>query len=333
GANTPAPIMAEYKHQPYWWLSEFKSEGGGSIVYHPGEVPRTSDGKLPPELEKFTITPKAPDGVAEKWTLQAHILSNKLLREANRVQVLAIGDTFEAWQGSNMGISCEEGSDCELASMVVRKEFEDIPGFYPSAIIGDQMENLLWRIIHTAGFAKVNPRVCVINIGTMDLVAKKAPKEVGAALRVILKALQNRMRSTVFLVTAILPRADDVLGRKKEDRHNPKNQKTSISFTKSHYHKKIEEANEIMEKVTKEVSASPDNKVMHSPPVYFLDCNANFLTPGKQDSRDIPRDLMPDMLHLSAAGHQKFAACIHTTVKLLLEKAPLKLKSKRGKFF
>lgn len=36
GANTPAPIMAEYKHQPYWWLSEFKSEGGGSIVYHPG---------------------------------------------------------------------------------------------------------------------------------------------------------------------------------------------------------------------------------------------------------------------------------------------------------
>lgn len=158
-----------------------------------------------------------------------------------------------------------------------------------------------------------------------------APKEVGAALRVILKALQNRMRSTVFLVTAILPRADDVLRRKKEDHHNPKNQKTSISFTKSHYHKRIEEANEIMEKVTKEVSASPDNKVMHSPPVYFLDCNANFLTPGKQDSRDIPRDLMPDMLHLSAAGHQKFAACIHTTVKVLLEKAPPKLKLKRGK--
>jgi lysophospholipase L1-like esterase len=144
---------------------------------------------------------------------------------------------------------------------------------------GDQTQHVLWRL-QNGNLEGIEPKLAVIMIGTNNAKGSEA-EDTAAGIKLIVQEIQKRTPKTKILLLAIFPRgkdADDPL-RKKND------------------------------KVNSIIKGYADAK--H---VYFLDIGKSFL----QDDGTLPKEIMPDLLHLSPKGYQIWADSIEKKVTELM---------------
>jgi beta-glucosidase len=144
---------------------------------------------------------------------------------------------------------------------------------------GDQTQHVLWRL-DNGNIAGIQPKLAVLMIGTNNAGCGN-PAEIAAGVKAIVTKLRTKLPRTKVLVLAIFPRGAD---------------------TKDHLRQVNTKANEIIAKLA-------DNR-----DVYFLDIGAKFL----DKDGNLPREIMPDLLHPNTKGYRIWAEAIEPTVNKLL---------------
>ena len=140
-------------------------------------------------------------------------------------------------------------------------------------VSGDRTEHVLWRLDH-GNIDGISPKVAVIMIGTNNTGHKKQdPSETADGIERILSILRARCPETRVLLLGVFPRSA-----------NPDDEMRRIN----------EGINELIAKFD-------DGERVH-----FLDIGKEFLA----NDGTLPKDLMPDFLHLSPAGYEIWAQAI-----------------------
>ncbi len=147
---------------------------------------------------------------------------------------------------------------------------------------GDRTQHVLWRLDH-GNIYNISPKLAVIMIGTNNS-GTNTSEEIADGIKAIVDKLQKQLPKTQVLILAVFPRGE-----------NPQDAKRQVN----------DKANEIVAKLD-------DGKQVH-----YLDIGKSFLT----DDGTLPREIMPDLLHLSEKGYTIWAESIEPTVaKLMGEK-------------
>ncbi len=153
------------------------------------------------------------------------------------------------------------------------KEF----GQYKAAnfgIGGDRTQHVLWRV-ENGEFEGIKPKAVVLMIGTNNSgAADNPPEQVAAGIRKIVQAIHARSPDTKVLLLAIFPRGAG-------EQNNPgrdKNKAVNAIISKLHDGKKV----------------------------HYFDIGPKFLI---EDGK-LTKEVMPDLLHLSAKGYQIWADSI-----------------------
>jgi lysophospholipase L1-like esterase len=151
---------------------------------------------------------------------------------------------------------------------------------------GDRTEHVLWRIAN-GELDGLKPKVVVMMIGTNNGGHRKGetPEAIADGIKAIIGGLQAKCPETRLLLLGIFPRAEAASAmRVRNDR-----------------------ANALIAKF-----ADGDK-------VVFLDINKTFLT----DAGEIPREIMPDLLHPKEKGYGLWAEAMEPELRRLLgEKTP-----------
>lgn len=148
-------------------------------------------------------------------------------------------------------------------------------------ISGDRTEHVLWRI-DNGNFDGIKPKLVVIMIGTNNTGHRKEePQQTADGIRAIIQRLQKKTPESKILLLGIFPR-----GFKPDDAKRKQN----------------EAINEI-------IKGYADGKSIH-----FLDIGKKF----KAEDGTLPKDIMPDSLHLRPAGYEIWAKAIEPKVKELM---------------
>lgn len=149
---------------------------------------------------------------------------------------------------------------------------------------GDRTEHVLWRIGEEGGEIEgLNPKLYVVMIGTNNTGHNQNsnPSETAEGVTTIVKQLLDKSPSSKVLLLAIFPRgaiADDPLRMKNSE-------------------------------VNRQIATLDENER-----VEFLNINQVFL--DKEDN--LPKEVMPDLLHPNKKGYQLWADEIEATVKRLM---------------
>jgi beta-glucosidase len=145
-------------------------------------------------------------------------------------------------------------------------------------IPGDRTQQILWRIEH-GELDEISPRVVVLMIGTNNLMMHGAP-EVAAGIRLIVRRTREKLPDARILILGIFPRGPrPAPGGGWDDGVEPMRR---------------------IQAINREVAALDGGT---GGMVRFLDIGKTFLdADGK-----IPRDIMPDQLHLSPKGYDLWA--------------------------
>lgn len=147
---------------------------------------------------------------------------------------------------------------------------------------GDQTQHVLWRL-ENGNLAGISPKLAVLMIGTNNSHAN-TPQQIADGIKAIVATIRAKSPTTKVLVLAIFPRGAD-----KQNANRLVNEK----------------ANQIVAKLA-------DNKA-----VFFQDIGKGFENPDGT----LPREIMPDLLHLSEKGYTIWAESIEPMVaKLMGEK-------------
>jgi lysophospholipase L1-like esterase len=152
-------------------------------------------------------------------------------------------------------------------------------------ISGDRTEHVLWRLAN-GNLGTMKPKVAVIMIGTNNTGHQQPGKyECSAAqtaegVTAIVKTLREKWPETKILLLGVFPR-----GEKADDKMRVQNVETNAIIAKL-----------------------DDGKM-----VKFLDIGGKFL---KEDGT-LPREIMPDVLHLNGKGYQIWADAITPKIKEL----------------
>lgn len=165
-----------------------------------------------------------------------------------------------------------------------KKTWDTAFGAYKPAnfgIGGDQTQHVLWRI-QNGELDGIKPKVAVLMIGTNNTGGHSA-EQIADGITTIVKTIHEKSPDTKVLLLAVFPR-----GNNKTFEFTPQNDK-------------ITEINKIIAKLD-------DGKT-----VKYFDIGSKFLKDGK-----LSKEIMPDALHLSAAGYQIWADAITPTLKEML---------------
>jgi len=143
---------------------------------------------------------------------------------------------------------------------------------------GDRTQHVLWRL-QNGELDGITPKVCMLMIGTNN--GKDSADDVTAGITTIVKEFQKKSPSTKILLLGIFPRGEKPnAGREKND------------------------------KVNAAISKMDDG----GKTVKYLDIGAKFLT----EEKAIPKEIMPDFLHLTEKGYGLWAEAVLPAVKELL---------------
>lgn len=158
---------------------------------------------------------------------------------------------------------------------------------------GDRTEHVLWRL-QNGNFDGLSPKLIVLMIGTNNTghVGREQKELQGAkyqcsagqtaeGVKLILEALKKKCPKSKILLLGIFPR-----GEKPADAMRQQNEATNALIA----------------------------KFADGQTVQFLDIGQTFLQPDGT----LTREIMPDLLHLSEAGYEKWAAALEPKVKELL---------------
>jgi lysophospholipase L1-like esterase len=146
---------------------------------------------------------------------------------------------------------------------------------------GDRTQHVLWRITNGEldGFT---PKALVLMIGTNNS-GSDTPEGIASGITKIVEAIQQKSPATKILLLAVFPRGD----------------KTAQAATR-----------EKLKTVNAHISKLDDGKR-----VFFLDIGAKFL----ESDGTLTREVMPDLLHLSAKGYQIWADSIAPSLDKLMQ--------------
>jgi lysophospholipase L1-like esterase len=155
-------------------------------------------------------------------------------------------------------------------------------------VAGDRTEHVLWRIDH-GEFAGVDPQAVVLLIGTNNAGQQAEvpgyrcpPEQVAAGVAAIIARIQARCPQATILLLAILPRG--------EEESDPVRVQT-------------DRANALLRKLA-------DGRR-----VRWLDTGRCFM---KRENTDVDVTLMPDLLHPSPTGYQRWSEQLLPAVRALL---------------
>jgi beta-glucosidase len=140
---------------------------------------------------------------------------------------------------------------------------------------GDRTQHVLWRL-DNGNIEGISPKLAVLMIGTNNS-GDNTPEEIAAGVKAIVEKLRSKLPATKVLVLGIFPR-----GVNNDDARRKVNMK----------------ANEI-------IATQADGKM-----VRYLDIGQKFL---KEDGT-LTREVMPDLLHLTADSYRIWAEAIEPTV-------------------
>jgi lysophospholipase L1-like esterase len=147
---------------------------------------------------------------------------------------------------------------------------------------GDQTQHVLWRITEGKELEGIQPKAVVLMIGTNNMGGHSA-EQIAEGVTAIVKELNAQRPKAKVLLLGIFPRSPKPTDAVRD---------------------KIKQTNERIAKLD-------DGKQ-----VYYLDIGAKFL----DKEGNLPKDIMPDFLHLSKQGYQIWADAITPKLKELLEK-------------
>ncbi|MEC8927863.1 MAG: platelet-activating factor acetylhydrolase IB subunit [Verrucomicrobiota bacterium] len=146
-------------------------------------------------------------------------------------------------------------------------------------ISGDRTQHVIWRL-DNGNLYRIKPKAAVIMIGTNNS-GSNTSQEIADGLGVIVKQLRKKLPDTKLLLLGVFPR-----GTNNTDKRRKVN----------------EGANAIFKKLA-------DGKAVH-----YLDIGPNFL----QKDGALPREIMPDLLHLSEKGYTIWAESIEAKLEELM---------------
>jgi len=150
---------------------------------------------------------------------------------------------------------------------------------------GDRTQHILWRLAHgeVDGLA---PKVVVLMIGTNNL-NDNSPAEIAEGVEAIVEDLRERLPDAKILLLGVFPRGKTRAADLEADEPDPR----------------ISEVNALIAGLGERDG------------VTYLDIGTHFLdADGK-----VPKDLMPDFLHLSRKGYRIWAEAMEPTLWSLME--------------
>lgn len=146
---------------------------------------------------------------------------------------------------------------------------------------GDRTEQVIWRLQNGA-VEGISPKLAVIMIGTNNAGHRQdKPEHTAAGIKAIIGEMKERLPKTKLLVLAIFPRGKDTNDR-------------------------LRKLNDATNKI---IQGYADNKQ-----VFYLDINSTFLT----KSGELPKSVMPDLLHPRAEGYGMWARAMEPKIKELM---------------
>jgi len=150
---------------------------------------------------------------------------------------------------------------------------------------GDRTQHVLWRL-DNGNLAGLKPKAAVVMIGTNNSNGEdNSPEQIVDGVRAIVDKLRTKLPGTKVLLVAIFPRAENFNAQRG----------------------KLAQINQVLRRIA-------DDKT-----VFWADFGHKFLN----DDGTMPRELMPDYLHLSKAGYQIWADSIETQLSQLLGESPV----------
>jgi N-acetylglucosamine-6-sulfatase len=145
---------------------------------------------------------------------------------------------------------------------------------------GDRTEHVIWRLTH-GNLGKIRPKVAVVMIGTNNTGHfDQDPVEVAAGVERILQILNERLPDTKIVLHGIFPRGPGSLDAKR--------------------------LNNIA--INQQIRRLADGDRVH-----YMEIGDQFLEPDGTISREI----MPDLLHLSPQGYERWAQTLEPKLKEL----------------
>lgn len=148
---------------------------------------------------------------------------------------------------------------------------------------GDRTEHVLWRIENGA-LDNIHPQLLVLLIGTNNTGQRMdAAEDTALGIKTIIKQIQYRLPKTKILLLAIFPM--------KFKPNDPMRQRN--------------------EQINKIIAHYADNKN-----IFFLNLNYLFL----DDQNQIAKQYMPDFLHPSTQGYQRWAEAMEPSIVQLMNK-------------
>jgi lysophospholipase L1-like esterase len=142
---------------------------------------------------------------------------------------------------------------------------------------GDRTEHILYRL-QNGELDGITPKLIVLLIGTNNNASGHKPEDTAQGIHAILETIKSKSPQTKVLLLGILPRGDDDVKRKANDKTNAL------------------------------IAAFDDG----GKTVSYLDIAAKFTAP---DGKLSEPDFQEDHLHLSAKGYDDFAAAIVSAIK------------------
>jgi len=151
-------------------------------------------------------------------------------------------------------------------------------------ISGDRTQHVLWRLRNGEGEG-FQPKLIVLMIGTNNTGLEQGEKrrnsigEVSAGITAVVRELRTRFGSARILLLAVFPRGNKDSTQRRE-----------------------------VEEINLRIAKLHDGKSVH-----YLDIGSHF----KDANGEIPRDVMPDLLHPNRKGYQLWADAIRVPLHKL----------------
>ncbi len=156
---------------------------------------------------------------------------------------------------------------------------------------GDRTQHVLWRFDH-GEIDGIRPKLAIVMIGTNNSNRDdNTAEEIADGIKAVCAEMRVKLPQTKILMLAIFPRGD--AEQRKDKEHGAA---FNAQWAKNN-------------KASKLASKIADGK--H---IFYLDINDKFL----DANGNLPRDIMPDLLHPNERGYKIWAEAIEPTVKKLM---------------
>ena len=282
-------------------------------------------------------TPESPHGESERTSWSTHnkrelkiwrgchqkraakALEYTPAKSGRRRRLVFFGDSLtESWMEETY---CRKNPKFRGASAVLRTALSrDLwPNPLLLGISADQTQHLLWRLRHgelTASMAKDSHLMFVLHIGTNNIGSGHAPAAISTAVEDIARMLLNSSRARV-LIHGLLPRGDAA------KRGGALAAAMGVRRPLCSFGPYVAQVNHAL---NVSVAAGGTLAREFGERGHYVDCGSVFApsmahfsiesgAPAEICSKgravgDVRSDLMPDLVHPNAAGHEAWAGCL-----------------------